>query len=212
MKKNLEYSAKSIRFIKYIILIGFIFLSTFHVPANNQDNQKKEKESKAGAFDSGKYRNVFLEFGYQKSDIENKVAKAYYDLFEGPDKIYFEVGDSMAYITDLKNNDARTEGLSYGLMVAVQLNKKDVFDRIWRWTNKYLQHHGGAGDSSYNFNKESAFAKTYYEYDPEYYLGRNIEVLYIILSLSKLCKEVGILYKESFMKILNIFFPKLCSL
>ena len=25
-------------------------------------------------------------------------------------------------------------------MIAVQLNKKDVFDRIWRWSKKYLQH------------------------------------------------------------------------
>ena len=64
-------------------------------------------------------------------------------LFEGPAGIYFEVGDSMAYVSDLKNHDARTEGLSYGMMVAVQLNKKDVFDRIWRWSKKYLQHQDG---------------------------------------------------------------------
>jgi len=28
-------------------------------------------------------------------------------------------------------------------MIAVQLNKKDVFDRIWRWSKKYLQHQDG---------------------------------------------------------------------
>ena len=154
MIKDFRYSIKLIRFIKVILLIGFIFHSTSLVQANNQLDQKEEKNNQDGAFNSGKYRNVFLEYGYKKSDIEKKVAKAYYDLFEGPNKIYFEVGDSMAYVTDIKNNDARTEGLSYGLMVAVQLNKKDVFDRIWRWTNKYLQHHGGARDSYFDWSIE----------------------------------------------------------
>ena len=88
-------------------------------------------------------RNVFLEAGYRPADIEAKVDKAYHDLFEGPNKVYFEVGDSMGYVSDLKNHDARTEGLSYGMMIAVQLDKKDVFDRVWRWSKKYLQHSDG---------------------------------------------------------------------
>jgi oligosaccharide reducing-end xylanase len=100
-----------------------------------------------GAWESGKYRNVFLEAGYSQTAIDAKLAKAYYDVFEGPERVYFEVGDSMAYVSDLKNHDARTEGLSYGMMVAVQLNKKDVFDRLWRWTKKYMQHQGGARDA-----------------------------------------------------------------
>jgi oligosaccharide reducing-end xylanase len=29
------------------------------------------------------------------------------------------------------------------MMIAVQLNKKDVFDRVWRWSKKYLQHQDG---------------------------------------------------------------------
>jgi oligosaccharide reducing-end xylanase len=100
-----------------------------------------------GAWETGKYRNVFLEAGYSQADIDAKLAKAYLDIFEGPERVYFEVGDTMAYVSDLKNHDARTEGLSYGMMVAVQLNRKDVFDRLWRWTQKYMQHQGGARDA-----------------------------------------------------------------
>lgn len=96
-----------------------------------------------GAFATGNYPNLFLKAGYSQTEIDIKVEKAYADLFEGPNRIYFEVGDSMAYVSDLKNNDARTEGLSYGMMVAVQLDKKEVFDRIWRWTKAYLQHQSG---------------------------------------------------------------------
>jgi oligosaccharide reducing-end xylanase len=112
-----------------------------------KDPRGKMKPWKKGASETGKYRNVFLDAGYKKADIDAKLAKAYYDVFEGPERVYFEVGDSMAYVSDLKNHDARTEGLSYGLMVAVQLNKKDVFDRLWRWTKKYMQHQGGGRDA-----------------------------------------------------------------
>ncbi len=102
-------------------------------------NAQKSK----GAFYTNNYPNTFKLAGYSETDINAKVDKAYHDLFEGPNKIYFEVGDSMAYVSDIKNHDARTEGLSYGMMVAVQLNKKEVFDRIWRWSKKYLQHTNG---------------------------------------------------------------------
>ena len=49
----------------------------------------------------------------------------------------------MAYISDIKNHDVRTEGMSYGLMIAVQFNRKDIFDRLWRWCKKYMQHQEG---------------------------------------------------------------------
>ncbi len=108
------------------------------------DSRGKMKPWDKGAWEAGKCRNVFLEAGYKQEDIDTKLARAYYDLFEGPNRVYFEVGDDMAYVSDLKNHDARTEGLSYGMMVAVQLNKKDVFDRLWRWTVKYMQHQEGS--------------------------------------------------------------------
>jgi oligosaccharide reducing-end xylanase len=106
---------------------------------------------------TGKYRNLFKEAGYKQVDIDQKVVKAYSDLFEGPNRIYFEVGDSMGYVSDLKNHDARTEGLSYGMMVAVQLNKKDVFDRIWRFSKFYLQHQEGPreGYFGWSFNPKT---------------------------------------------------------
>ncbi len=104
--------------------------------------QKTKKKNEAAA-QSGAYPNILRQAGYSQDSINAKVAKAYYDVFEGPNKVYFEVGDTMAYVSDVKNHDARTEGLSYGMMVAVQLNKKEVFDRIWRWSKKYLQHQSG---------------------------------------------------------------------
>jgi len=124
-----------------LLLITFIFLfGAYSVTAQTKKgkSEKLKKEYHTGAF-----RNLFLEAGYGQTEIDKKVEKAYLDLFEGPNRIYFEVGDSMAYMSDIKNHDARTEGLSYGMMIAVQLNKKEVFDRIWRWSKKYVQHQKG---------------------------------------------------------------------
>ena len=98
---------------------------------------------KKGAFETGKYRNVFVEMGYQPAAVDAKLKEVFNDVFRGPNKVYFEVGDSMGYVSDVKNHDARTEGMSYGMMIAVQFGEKDIFDRLWRWSKKYMQHHSG---------------------------------------------------------------------
>ncbi|WP_240928424.1 glycosyl hydrolase family 8 [Maribellus sediminis] len=108
--------------------------------------------AKKGAYYTGKYPNIFLKAGYSEEEIQAKLDKVYSDLFEGPNRIYFEVGDSMGYVSDIKNHDARTEGLSYGMMVAVQLNKKDVFDRIWHWSVKYSQHQTGPREAYFGWS------------------------------------------------------------
>ncbi|MEJ2618009.1 MAG: glycosyl hydrolase family 8, partial [Ignavibacteriaceae bacterium] len=135
-----------------IITLFFLTLISLGTADNNCDKditdpRGKMKPWEKGAWETGMYRNVFLDAGYKQKDIDAKLAKAYYNIFEGPDRVYFEVGDTMAYLSDLKNHDVRTEGMSYGMMVAVQLNKKDVFDRLWRWAKKYMQHQGGPRDA-----------------------------------------------------------------
>ena len=139
---------------KILLFISLPFWATNFLIAQNK---KESNTGNKSAFYSGIYRNFFREAGYSQSAIDQKVAEAYHDIFEGPDKVYFEVGDSMAYVSDLKNHDARTEGLSYGMMIAVQLNKKNVFDRIWRWTKKYLQHQDGprAGYFAWSINPQT---------------------------------------------------------
>ena len=91
-----------------------------------------------GGFETNKYRNVFVEAGYSPKAVEAKLNEVYEEVFMGPNKVYFEVEDSLAYVSDIKNNDVRTEGMSYGMMVAVQLDKKEVFDKLWRWCKKYM--------------------------------------------------------------------------
>jgi endo-1,4-beta-D-glucanase Y len=85
------------------------------------------------------YRNLFLEAGHTQEEIDRKLQDVFDDVFCSERKCYFEVGEDMAYISDIKNDDVRTEGMSYGLMIAVQWDRKDIFDRLWRWTKKYMQ-------------------------------------------------------------------------
>ncbi len=124
------------KFYSYIVLLCMGFTSCVFA-------QKALKPWEAGAFETGKYRNLFAELGYSQAQVDAKLAEAFHGLFEGPDKVYFEVGDSMAYVSDIKNRDVRTEGMSYGLMIAVQFDRKDIFDRLWRWGTTYMQHQEG---------------------------------------------------------------------
>ena len=90
-----------------------------------------------------KYKNLFLEAGHSKKEIDKKLNAVFDSLFFGENRIYFEVGEDMGYVSDIKNHDVRTEGMSYGLMIAVQFDRKDIFDRIWRWSKKYMQNQEG---------------------------------------------------------------------
>ncbi|MEM8534495.1 MAG: CIA30 family protein [Chloroflexota bacterium] len=99
-----------------------------------------------GAYSTNTYRNLFKEYGYSDTAIQAKVDTAFQQLFYGDDenqRVYYPVGDDMAYIWDVGSNDVRSEGQSYGMMIAVQLDKQEEFDRIWKWTKTYLQHQDG---------------------------------------------------------------------
>ena len=72
-----------------------------------------------GGFETGKYRNLFVEMGYNANDVDTKLKEVFNDVFRGPNKVYFEVGDSMGYVSDVKNHDARTEGMSLYFITAL---------------------------------------------------------------------------------------------
>ena len=100
-----------------------------------------------GAFASGQYRDLFKEM-LNKSDaeIQAKLDAAWQQLFYGNDdtqRVYYPVGADMAYVMDIGNGDVRTEGMSYGMMIAVQMNKKEEFDRIWKWAKTYMYQKDG---------------------------------------------------------------------
>jgi len=98
------------------------------------------------SFETGRYRNLFGEIGKSKAQVQAKIDLAWKQLFYGDDamqRVYYPVGADMAYVKDIGNNDVRSEGMSYGMMIAVQLDKKEEFDRLWRWSDKHMRHKDG---------------------------------------------------------------------
>ncbi|SES83050.1 glycosyl hydrolase family 8 [[Clostridium] polysaccharolyticum] len=89
------------------------------------------------------YRNVFAECGYTEEEIEKRVEDTFYEIFYGENKFYCEGEAETGYLVDTGNLDARTEGMSYGMMMCVQLDKKKEFDRIWKWAKTYMYHPEG---------------------------------------------------------------------
>ena len=78
------------------------------------------------------YRNVFLELGLSEGEIEDRVEDTFNEIFYGENKFFFmNEEENMGYIEDTGNHDVRTEGMSYGMMMCVQLNHKKEFDCIW---------------------------------------------------------------------------------
>lgn len=98
-----------------------------------------------GAFLTKQYRNLFLEAGHSQKDISARIQTAFDQLFHGnPDTqaVYYGAGGNengpLAYLSDINNRDVRSEGMSYGMMIAVQMNKKLEFDALWNWSKTYM--------------------------------------------------------------------------
>ena len=99
----------------------------------------------SGAFATGKYRSLFVEAGHSRKEISRKINTAFQRLFHGDPQtqaIFFLTGTNangrLAYVTDWNNHDVRTEGMSYGMMISVQLNQKKEFDALWNWAKTYM--------------------------------------------------------------------------
>lgn len=99
------------------------------------------------AFETGHYRNLFAEYlGRTDAEVGAKLAVAWQQLFYGRDdtqRVYYPVDGEMAYVADVAHNDVRTEGLSYGMMIAVQMNRQAEFNRIWQWAHTHMYHASG---------------------------------------------------------------------
>ncbi|KAF1688022.1 glycoside hydrolase [Pseudoxanthomonas broegbernensis] len=99
----------------------------------------------AGAVATGRYPDLFTETGYDSDAVQAKVQAAFTQLFHGDPReqaVYYETGRNargpLAYIHDVNSGDVRSEGMSYGMMIAVQLDRKHEFDAIWNWATTHM--------------------------------------------------------------------------
>jgi endo-1,4-beta-D-glucanase Y len=100
----------------------------------------------ASTFSSGVYRNMFVESGQTAAAVTSKMDQMWNQFFVNgttDQKLFYPVGTDMAYILDTGNGDIRSEGMSYGMMICVELNKKAEFDKLWKFAKTYSQHPAG---------------------------------------------------------------------
>ncbi len=109
--------------------------------------QAKAATSAQGAFLTGTCRNLFVEGGHRPQEVTDRVYATFQQLFHGDPKsqaVYFPVGTNangaLAFILDVNNRDVRSEGMSYGMMIAVQLDRKAEFDALWNWAKSCMYH------------------------------------------------------------------------
>ncbi len=140
------------RFLAILLLLTFILTSCgspstpIVATVTSIESQPTPLPAKP-AFETGVYPNLFKDYlGKSDEEIQAKIDSTFNQLFYGDDateRVYYPVGSDMAYISDIANADVRSEGMSYGMMIAVQLNKKEEFDRLWKWTKTYMYQKDG---------------------------------------------------------------------
>lgn len=113
------------------------------------------------------YRNVFAEIGKSEQEINDRLREVVNEFFYGKDKVYFPVGNDMAYIEDTGNHDARTEGMSYGMMMCVQLDMKEEFDRLWKWAKTYMYMDQGRNEGYFAWSCQVTGEKNAYGPAPD---------------------------------------------
>ena len=131
-----------------------------------------------GAVSTGNYRNMFKELGYSDAEIDKKVESAWQKLFYGTDeeRIYYPVGEDMAYIYTADTDDVRSEGMSYGMMICVQMDKQEEFNRLWKWAKTNMQHKSGEfkGYFAWQMNKDGSIKDRTPAADGEEYFATSL--------------------------------------
>jgi oligosaccharide reducing-end xylanase len=94
------------------------------------------------------YPNAFRDLlGKTDAEIAAKIAATFTQLFHGDpftQAIYFPIGGDKAAIQDILHGDVRTEGIGFGMLIAVELGKQDELDRLWTYAKSMLRIAGGS--------------------------------------------------------------------
>lgn len=127
--------------MRFKLCFTFVLLALFSMSLVTQ-----AQETPQGAFYTGEYPNLLAEWGLSEEEIQERIDAVWETYFYGDEdteRLYYPVGDDMAYIYGVADGDVRSEGMSYGMMIAVQLDKQEEFDRIWTWARTYMYHDEG---------------------------------------------------------------------
>jgi oligosaccharide reducing-end xylanase len=93
------------------------------------------------------YESPFQDLlGKTEQEVEAKLNGAFQRLFHGDiasQAIYFTVGDDQAYIQDILHGDVRSEGVGLGMLIALELDQREEFDKLWSYAATALRYQTG---------------------------------------------------------------------
>lgn len=88
------------------------------------------------------YNNLFISLlGETQAASDAKLAAAWAQLFNpsNANTIFYNGPDAgEAYVEDIADNAVRSEGQSYGMMIALQLNYQTEFDELWTFVKDHM--------------------------------------------------------------------------
>ena len=88
--------------------------------------------------------NLLAKLGIAETDIDARIQQAFHTIFKDEaERFYFPMEPDAGYMIDTGNFNARTEGMSYGMMMAVQMDRKEIFDRLWVFSKRYMYNPSG---------------------------------------------------------------------
>jgi endo-1,4-beta-D-glucanase Y len=129
---------------KFLALAALAALLFAEAPASAQP-------AGGGAFATGRYRNLFAEADPHIGEAAIRARlDAYWTSLFGTDpdrRVYYPAAPNAngptAFVHDIFNDDVRSEGMSYGMMIAVQMNRKAEFDALWNWARTNMHYASG---------------------------------------------------------------------
>jgi oligosaccharide reducing-end xylanase len=120
----------------------------------------------AGAAGSGSGTNLFTSLsGKTQQEVDEKVSTAVNRFFgvgtgepttptvDTGYRCYYELPNdpSMAFIWAADSSDIRSEGMSYGMMIAVQMGMQPEFDKLWKFAKTHMQYPANTGTTAWKY-------------------------------------------------------------
>ncbi len=106
-----------------------------------------------GVHRAGGYPDLFARAGHSHRAIRARLDAAWNQLFHGDpgtapthndgQTLYYQLTPDMAYVEDIGNQDVRTEGMGYAMMIAVQTGHRHEFDSLWNFAKTKMQLSSG---------------------------------------------------------------------
>ena len=122
--------------------------------ANHPSFAGRNGSADGSTYDKSNYRMAFVELAKEEIGsgyylnvtpemVDDKISAMYQQLFFGTNsqKIMFDATGTpsgLKFIKDIGSGDIRSEGMSYGMMIAVMMDDKQTFDALWGFVRQYM--------------------------------------------------------------------------